>query len=510
VKTKKDLGDPVTVPRQISNAALPVCLAAMDACWIYCVAWLFSTVVLSGVTLYPMPVPPVLAGLELAGWGLTTFLLDRTRLNEGLVRWVVGLAGVLVSVGVSLLFNPWTDLTLSRLGVWLGVAGYGVFVGAVLWGVGAYRASQGLDYETAYRTFRLGLIAVVLASFLASLLAQPGVGAIWEGVGGVALWFVGWSLCALALGNREALRQETGQVDTRFWGALLVGSLACVLLVAVASGSFTLGGVFQLIQLVVGTLVALVLLVVYWAVYALFWLMSLARLPIRPPSRTQTPTPTPTPAPITGETSSDWLERLRRQLDLSAPITISPELQAILTALTAILLVGLAAWLVSRGLGRTRRVRVKDAHEERESLGSWQLLWVQVRAWIDTLLERFRKSVTTEAVEVAEDDLTLLEGRPEWVGTLSVRQIYAKMQWLAGRLGYPRAPQQTPTEYLRVLSAAMPELRGDFTRITAAYIEARYGGAPVSPSAALAATEAWRRAEPTLQSAQSEQLQAQS
>jgi Domain of unknown function (DUF4129) len=100
-----------------------------------------------------------------------------------------------------------------------------------------------------------------------------------------------------------------------------------------------------------------------------------------------------------------------------------------------------------------------------------------------------------------EDDLAALQGRPEWSGTLSVRQIYARLQRLAATIGYPRAPQQTPIEYLRVLSAAMPNLTNDFTDITAAYLQARYGAVPAPGPAVLAATNAWKRAEPVLESA---------
>jgi hypothetical protein len=466
----------------------------MDACWIYCVAWLFSGVVLSGMAVFSLPSPTVLAALALGAWGLTALLADKTTLPVGVVRALVGVVGVLASVAVTAAANPRGNG--GSLGAWLSAGGYDVLVLVGVWGVGTYRATQRPDFDMAYRIFRLGLIAVVTASFLASLLARD-IRAIWEGVGGVALWFVAWSLCALALGNREALRREAGEASTRFWGVLLAGSLACVFFVATASGAFALGGVFGVLQQLVGVVVLAVLTGVYWLVYGLFWLMSLGRLPLKKISREPTPTPTPAPNPV--DESSRWLEKIRRDLGDAAPLDISPELQALLTVLTAALMVALVAWLVSRVVGRTRRDEVKETMEERESLGpSWQLLCGQVRAWIGYLLGRFLGGAQVQVAEGREDDLAVLEGKAEWMGTLSVRQIYARLQWTAGQMGYPRAPQQTPVEYLGVLSMAMPDLRGEFSRITAAYVEARYGGSPVSGQAVAAATEAWRRAEAEL------------
>ena len=99
-----------------------------------------------------------------------------------------------------------------------------------------------------------------------------------------------------------------------------------------------------------------------------------------------------------------------------------------------------------------------------------------------------------------EDDLSALMSKPEYGGTLTVRQMYARLLLLGGRAGYLRKPHQTPIEYMRVLSSALPSLEGEFADITSAYIEARYGERPASSGAVQAAASAWRRAEPVLSS----------
>jgi hypothetical protein len=145
-----------------------------------------------------------------------------------------------------------------------------------------------------------------------------------------------------------------------------------------------------------------------------------------------------------------------------------------------------------------REDRAKDLPEERESFGSWALLKRQAIQWWRALLARLFPKRQTEQATATPDDLWALRGNPELSGTLSVRQIYARMQATAARLGYPRAPQQTPLEYLDVLSRAMPHLRADFAAITSAYIEARYSPLPATAPTVAAATSAWKHAEPQM------------
>jgi hypothetical protein len=176
---------------------------------------------------------------------------------------------------------------------------------------------------------------------------------------------------------------------------------------------------------------------------------------------------------------------------------MSPELQTLFMVIAAVLVVVVAVYLMTRWLRRTRPNRLQAEDEERNGFGSWSLLLSQLRTWLRRLLARFRKPVPAP-IAAQEDDLAVLRDRPEWVGTLSVRQIYARLLKLAGSAGYPRASYQTPAEYLRLLSGALPDLRSELSDITAAYVEARYGPMPASQAAVQAATVAWRRAEPML------------
>src|SRR5690349_18806145 len=83
-----------------ANIALPICLSAMDACWLYTIAWLFTTGVLNNFTSLPLPSPWTIAGIALAAWGSGAFLLDRTTLPTGLLRTLLMALGLVVAAAV--------------------------------------------------------------------------------------------------------------------------------------------------------------------------------------------------------------------------------------------------------------------------------------------------------------------------------------------------------------------------------------------------------------------------
>jgi hypothetical protein len=167
------------------------------------------------------------------------------------------------------------------------------------------------------------------------------------------------------------------------------------------------------------------------------------------------------------------------------------EWKIILITLVSIVVVALVLFLMSRWLRNTQRNKDVVQGEEHEQFGSWSLFLAQLKALFGRLLARFRRIAPATAHEDV-DDLASLVGKPEWEGTLTVRQIYIGLLRFARSAGYPRSPQQTSVEYLKVLSGALPDLTSELQTITAAYLEARYSHRSPSPVTVHAANEAWR------------------
>jgi Domain of unknown function (DUF4129) len=497
--------------RSPHSAMVSLCFAGMDACWIYIVAWLFSQVVLARVTNFPVPPLFALVLLELGGWGLMIYLLDRTSLSLGAVRSIMAGAGLVLAGAVAFALSPLNGGTNSVILVLMFL--YAGLISLTLWLLGGYRATERVAYEDIYANFRLGLVAISVAALLSTMVANKRINDLWTELGGVGIWFFVFGLVGLALGNWEAVRRETGGDGRRAetgmkslrtaqggypqgpWGWMVAASVGVILLLGLVGQAFGGQDVLSTLQNVVLYTLTLIAFALYGLVYIILWPLSLLNIHLEPVGTLQQSTPTPTPQRSLGP-----IDKALHDFSLTSPFAMTAELQTLFMVIAAILVVAGAVYLMTRWLRRTRPDRLHNEEEERVGFGSWSLAMAQLRIWLKRLLARFRRAAPA-TIAAEEDDLALLQGRAEWVGTLSVRQIYARLLKLAGSAGYPRASYQTPAEYLRLLSGALPDLRAELSEITAAYVEARYGPTPASPAAVQAATTAWRRAEPVLTSA---------
>ncbi len=252
----------------IAGAALPVCLSAMDTCWMYVVAWLISSVVLEKFAALPLPSPVIVTGVALAGWGVAALLLDRTALPDGLVRTLAIAIGIVISVAVVFSLNPPTgDLSVS----WFAKAVPGTLLCFLLWLRGIFQASKRPSFKEIYFSFQLGLGIVILGALLAPVVIGPRFGGLWTQIATLPVWFFIFGLASLALGNREVIKQEIGSTASGSWGLVLGGSIA--LIVVVGSLSALLGGpniwgivqqVIQAILFVIGTAIYSFLFIVLW------------------------------------------------------------------------------------------------------------------------------------------------------------------------------------------------------------------------------------------------------
>ncbi|HET9493885.1 MAG TPA: DUF4129 domain-containing protein [Chloroflexia bacterium] len=480
-----------------SQFALPICLVGMDACWVYTVAWLFSSIVLSPVTAFPVPGALLLGLLEFAGWLLASYLIDNTNTSQTGIRAIMAASGFVVSLAIGLVLTPFTGTySLVSLLVWL----YIIIISVSVWMLGGYRASERAGFADVYATFRFGLVAIAAAALLSTLLAFGRVNDLWGELGGVALWFFAFSLVGLALGNRDAIRRESGDGGVRSWGWLLVVTVGLILLLGTVGQAFGSGGVIAALQQAITAVVGVVAFVLYGIAYLMIWPLTLFNIdlgPMGPPSGQQSP-------PSSGSAEEALRRRQPELFEDIGPANIPIELQSLFMGLASALVVATLLYFLVLWLRRTRREIPHPDGEDRESFGSFDLLVAQIKEFFARLLARFRPQETALA-GAGEDDMTELWSKPEFSGTLTVRQMYARLLLLAGRAGYPRRPQQTPTEYMRVLTSALPSLQGELADITSAYIEARYGSKPASSGAVQAAATAWRRAEPVLVSEVSRQ-----
>lgn len=470
-----------------NNLAIPLAMSVMDACWIFAVAWMVQEVFLRGLNPYPVPNALLLVLLWFLGWWLARRAIN-SNLNSGVAQALTIGVGLAATAGLLLLFYPLAAETSS--GLWVARAFLAALTCMGIWVLGTLRTTESLDFSIVFKMFVAGLIVIGLSFLAASVLTGFNASHYLSGMSLIPMWFIGASLVGMALGNRELVRRETGSTEARFWTPVLVGCVFFVLLLSVLGGALNVQTIYEAATAVSWTIFA----VAYLLYSALYFIFSIFNIQVprfqRDPNQPEISPRVPDP-----------FAELRRQFEQTSAQRPMTDLGNTFTLVAVVLitLVVLAVLVaVGRKLKRAQEDREKNLPEDRERFGSWALLKQQVKTWWEKLMSRLLRKRPAQEAQAEYDELAALRGSPELSGTLSIRQVYARMQSAAARIGYPRAPQQTPLEYLDVLSRAMPHLRPDFAAITSAYIEARYGPLPAASPAVTAANNAWRHAEPQM------------
>ncbi|MFC2019684.1 DUF4129 domain-containing protein [Chloroflexota bacterium] len=74
-----------------------------------------------------------------------------------------------------------------------------------------------------------------------------------------------------------------------------------------------------------------------------------------------------------------------------------------------------------------------------------------------------------------------------------MRALYRSLLNWAAIQGLPRAPSQTPSEYLGILCQKFPQEGSGLKLITGAYLDARYSRSPISDQEFEIAQRAWQQ-----------------
>jgi len=133
---------------------------------------------------------------------------------------------------------------------------------------------------------------------------------------------------------------------------------------------------------------------------------------------------------------------------------------------------------------RVRRRRREQNDEAHESLLSAGALLRSLQA----MLQAGRNRVGELASLVDRFGLG-----SRFLSAISIRRIYVNLTRLATGIGYPRAPAQTPYDYLVTLREAFPDHAADVAVITDAYVNAHYGQVPDTRQELQRIRDCWER-----------------
>ncbi len=151
---------------------------------------------------------------------------------------------------------------------------------------------------------------------------------------------------------------------------------------------------------------------------------------------------------------------------------------ALVVILTLLIIAGVL-WAT----GRIRPRRSGDEDEERESIWSAGGWMARLRGRLEQQFKRIANAT----------DILNRFGVSGLFTALTIRRIYAQLQQLAARRGYPRPPALTPYEYTAVLRECFSGYQADLEHITESFVGIRYGELPETPQELADIRAAWER-----------------
>lgn len=161
--------------------------------------------------------------------------------------------------------------------------------------------------------------------------------------------------------------------------------------------------------------------------------------------------------------------------------------EIVLLVLVLGVIIATVYWLFHRRRIAIMRLKGEKDEDLHESLWSWNLFWMQVRAFFThlsfRLFSRHRKMGQGGMREKLTSELSVR----------SIREIYrALLHWSSVR-GVPRRQAETPYEFRTRLHRRLPSLEPELSIVTEAYTETRYGVVEPDEDEVVRVREAWRR-----------------
>ncbi len=485
----------------LKDGILPLSIAIMITCWLSSwMLWIRTWPVFSysGPILSPLSIAAVLV----VSTYLTRVLLKREQALEK-TQVIIGSAGLVAILlflkweyygEYSLLDSRWlTDLFWALSEILKGIPPQlaGLALGAYLWRRGITLGRESVEFGDVMKAFQIGIVALIGLLILSAVsIRGEDLQIIQQQAIPAVLTFFFFSLLALSLSRLEAAREEARRREgkslgfSRDWLLVAIGAIvAIVLLGFLVTSIFSfdlaarmLGSLLRVADLVMIPVFLFFLVIGFFLQYIIYFIQFLLAL------FHVVPEPM---APGSPEVSADE-ETLRKTAEANIPPAIIQAIEWLILAA----IVGLVLYIFVMAIIRLRRGDRKDDVEEiRESLWSWQTFLDDVKVWLRSLWLRLggrRRKATGAVVHPQRSD-------PQYLVSLSIRQIYQSLLSNAPHLGFPKGLDETPYEYLRVVEAALPSGREDLLTITEAYVKARYSGQPAMASEFQVADMAWAR-----------------
>lgn len=484
-----------------ASVLTPMMVILMEVCWVYpWLSWVgkWQTLVLQ------RPPLSLVSLILLIG---ISFLVTRFFLGKSWhLRWIqltlvsIGLVTIFLvvrieySAGFGPLSGQWfvhmAQILLDSFSHPHPVV-ISLVVGVYLWWRGISWGRSLLNFDEIYRSFLVGLIALV--GLILVWRINSGAGTLenlFTTAGFYVAGFFFFGLAALALGNRRAIHQkmlkrgEVAQVFSRRWLSILFGVIGGIVLVGIGIASIFSSDLVALMGRQLSLVADLLLQVLYYLAlaigYLLVGLFYVGKFVLNLLRGEQTMEPFQPPN----------LGNLGPLQQDTATQALSPEIILVIKwsffAIVAAAVVFLLAKAVSRYGSRRAKEDIEETHE---SLWGWDVFKADLRLFLGMLWQKFKRK-RKQPVQVAAIPVWYTEENIP--GSLDIREIYRHLLWEAAGSGVARRSHETAYEYAERLGRAAPGGSEQLAQLTELYIDVRYGDLKAQDKQVSQANILWR------------------
>ncbi len=365
-----------------------------------------------------------------------------------------------------------------------------LIAGVYFWWRGISRGRSSMDIDDIYRSFLIGLAALVALIILWGI--GPGASSLAGLASAIGLYVAGFfffGLAALALCNlrdiqEKMLPEEAAQIFSRRWLSILFGIVGGIVLVGIGVASvFSPGFVANfaaalarflsftydlLLQALYFLLIPIGFLVA-GLVYVVQFLYNLFRHPVQT-------------FPSENVSASGASETALWEFPVDAILAI----KWFIFALIAIAIIILLTKAIFRYQASRAKPEVDEIHE---SLWSWGGFKSDLGLFFGMIWQRFKRKKKQSSLRSLVPDWYKREGAG---GMLSIREIYQHLLWEASRYGIARRSHETPYEYARRLEQVVPDSSKPLGELTNLYIDIRYGDLEAGDKLVSDANSLWK------------------
>jgi hypothetical protein len=440
-------------------------MVVVELCWI--LPW-YRTLVWKSELTPLIPAGLILGVVMLAAYGLA-FSVEALRLLSRVQNGALAIL-LFISIIISerLLLHESLPQTLTGLFSLETSPSLLIVLVIWLWWRGLSLARKSIHPDTAWRRFELGLGLFMLHIFVAYRLEEAGLGLGW-----FMFFLLAGFLSVLLARISSVVSSRRGSVnpfDLR-WLAGMSGIIALSVLIASALGYLLTGQGEQILTWLGKGIRSIVTLILFIAAIPAI-LLAFVLGPLMQFLGQMLPTATLVTTPTILTPGPYFLTPQALPVIESRPL--SPLIQALIFwGVLTILIVFLLLRLRSG-----RRAVAKAEPGKRESL----------------LRPGEARKLMRKAFEDAIDGwMASLRPVPKTRPPERIRQIYVELlEYCAGQ-DTPRAPQQTPLEFLPLMQGVFEDADQELALITQVYLDVRYGGFSESGDQIATIESAWKR-----------------